>query len=450
MDSPATLFNKPRLAPRPPLVAAQAMEAVLSKHGPRRNVSSACSACKAKRKKCDGNQPCSTCMRLGAHCHYDAAHDGRRDLKRKLVAFEKDSQCLHQLLDLIKGDNDHRAAHLITLIRKTSSVEEIEALIEEQRDIESKDGASAKFPKEDGNDYRMSTSTSESTPPSLISMRFAGSEQPPMEGEPRVPASSLATDSTSPTPSLMLHESGIVPLSNDVFSAGESSTNTAKPSAVQHRLSSNSTDTNVTSDSPTQQGSLRLSRSRADLGQGGSFPLNVPLRNHSNLLVQGSLTWHPALKYNAEFFRHPSLSHLVPSAPLATGTLRISGFPLTIEEQQLEILHKPEWSILPLAFDDGSTLCRACTSFLSAARVMIEQGTSISAILGEDRPQVDFFFAPRRLGSPEEISVSHWACSLFSSFKDLERSFALIWVLLAYRLMRVIYPFSCFTSEEEI
>lgn len=435
MNSSLHLFNKPLLAPRPVPPGTQKAEVVGLRKGPRRNVSSACIACKTKRKKCDGNQPCSSCARLEAHCQYAPRHDGRRDLKNKLVAFETDSKSLHRILDMMRGANETDAVSLFNSMRRVSSVKELEALIKEGPEIESMKSTIRGESKGNSNNATIPTSVMGSSAPSVTSISFTPSKSNPKKAESCTLAGSSVPNSPFSNTSLETEQSlsSSDRLSTTVHSKQPEMTPAIRGHHSQSPRTSDFVDSRITS----QQESRNVPNSTYRYVDRHFFPFHPLSGNHFKHLIHESQSWHPALKYNPEFFTNPPTSYSLADNLNLLGTLRINGCPLTLEEQQLQIFHKAEWSISPLAFDDGSTLCRTTTSFLAAARILIDQGASVDAIIGDDRPQVDCFFSPRRLLSPGDISVSHWACSLFSSFEDLERPFVLIWILLVYRLMRV-------------
>ncbi|KAK5045468.1 hypothetical protein LTR84_009332 [Exophiala bonariae] len=434
MNISANVVNKPLLAPRPAPSDTQRTEVVVPRQAPRRNVTSACTACKAKRKKCDGNQPCSSCARLEVHCLYDIRHDGRRDLKKKLVAFERDSQSLHKVLDLIRNANEKDAASFFISMRKASSIEELETIIQEQPEIELDTSIISGGFKGNRNKPVIPTSIIGSTTPSTNSIPSVPPKSDYSTADNYASSGLSVTASPFLDPSLKTEQSLA---SSNVLATTDHSKHAQKASLVHRRRSQSSEASDVVdSRSTSQQGSPNVSSYGYQYVDRHLFPFHALSGGYSKHLIHESQSWHPALKYNSDFFTCPPPSYSLGGRWAPLGTLRIGDWPLTLEEQQLELFRKPEWSIYPLVFDDGSTLCRKTTSFLTAARILIEQGTSVDTIIGDEQPQVDCFFAPRRLTSLGGISVSHWACSLFSSFEDLERPFVLIWILLVYRLMR--------------
>lgn len=55
---------------------------IMADTGPRKRSRAACSSCQSRKRKCSGDQPCSTCLQFGAECHYDLGSRKKKDLKR--------------------------------------------------------------------------------------------------------------------------------------------------------------------------------------------------------------------------------------------------------------------------------------------------------------------------------------------------------------------------------
>ncbi|EAW12591.1 putative C6 transcription factor [Aspergillus clavatus NRRL 1] len=55
----------------------------MTEPGPRKRSRIACTSCQSRKRKCSGDQPCSTCVQLGAasDCHYDIQSRKKKDLK---------------------------------------------------------------------------------------------------------------------------------------------------------------------------------------------------------------------------------------------------------------------------------------------------------------------------------------------------------------------------------
>ena len=118
----------------------------------------------------------------------------------------------------------------------------------------------------------------------------------------------------------------------------------------------------------------------------------------------------------------------------ASSAVKAAGFPSNIEQQQLQVFEKPEWAILPLSYDDGSSLCRACTTYICAAKAMLESGTAVDKVLGGRKPAIDLFF--QRRTPADEHNTSNWASALAASFTYLEGPYMLRAGLLAYQLIQ--------------
>ncbi|PKX96878.1 putative C6 transcription factor [Aspergillus novofumigatus IBT 16806] len=55
----------------------------MTEPGPRKRSRIACTSCQSRKRKCSGDQPCSTCVQLGAasECHYDIQSRKKKDVK---------------------------------------------------------------------------------------------------------------------------------------------------------------------------------------------------------------------------------------------------------------------------------------------------------------------------------------------------------------------------------
>lgn len=130
----------------------------------------------------------------------------------------------------------------------------------------------------------------------------------------------------------------------------------------------------------------------------------------------------------------PALSNAFGNMP-GSSAVRSGGFSCSIQEQQLQLYERPEWSILPIAFDDGSPFCRAYLSYVEAAKAMIRTGSPQQEIFGNERTNVDWFFRPRC--KVEANTVGECACTLFAVLTEVEAALRLGWILSAVRLMKV-------------
>ncbi|EED20758.1 conserved hypothetical protein [Talaromyces stipitatus ATCC 10500] len=103
-----------------------------SKHKTRKNVSSACRACKARKLKCSGIPPCETCVKSKQECIIDAEGDQRRklNLKRKVDSLENDRQFLIRLLESLRTGKEGHITELLSYIRSSSSLDAIKSFLD--------------------------------------------------------------------------------------------------------------------------------------------------------------------------------------------------------------------------------------------------------------------------------------------------------------------------------
>ncbi|KAL2424742.1 Notoamide biosynthesis transcriptional activator notL' [Exophiala dermatitidis] len=93
----------------------------------RRNITTACKACRKRRSKCDDNTPCSACVLKQTECVRDQGEDGRRKIawKRKVEELESGHHLTPQLLEAIRNGDMSEVDKLIALIRSKATQEEI-------------------------------------------------------------------------------------------------------------------------------------------------------------------------------------------------------------------------------------------------------------------------------------------------------------------------------------
>ncbi|KAI1644248.1 uncharacterized protein F4817DRAFT_224405 [Daldinia loculata] len=97
----------------------------LSIPGPRRNLTrNACSPCKLKKAKCDGNRPtCGRCQKAGDTCLYEA---NKRDIGRLQILSEYDAarlQNFEMVFGVLQNGTDYEATELFSQIRVGESIE---------------------------------------------------------------------------------------------------------------------------------------------------------------------------------------------------------------------------------------------------------------------------------------------------------------------------------------
>ncbi|KAL4912908.1 hypothetical protein BDW62DRAFT_193606 [Aspergillus aurantiobrunneus] len=108
--------------------------AVNDAHKRRKNVGTACSACKARKLKCTGAPPCANCLRSRLECTLDETADRRRRgvLKRKIDTLEDKEDLLIRLLEYFRESSNGYTTSLLNLIRNHASPSEIRFYIENQ------------------------------------------------------------------------------------------------------------------------------------------------------------------------------------------------------------------------------------------------------------------------------------------------------------------------------
>jgi len=93
-----------------------------------KHTSRACTSCRRRRRKCDGDQgggKCSECIKHSFECILDANTDMRRKMHREKA--RKDQRLLHQVLTTLRQRSDSRAQTLLDLISEDAPVAAIEA-----------------------------------------------------------------------------------------------------------------------------------------------------------------------------------------------------------------------------------------------------------------------------------------------------------------------------------
>ncbi|KAF4283405.1 hypothetical protein KXX16_007462 [Aspergillus fumigatus] len=100
----------------------------------RKNVGTACSACKTRKLKCSGISPCTNCIKNNVECTFDASADKRRRgaLKRKVNQLEEKEELLIQLVSTLRESGTRRTIQLLNLIRSNASLSEIQLYIDTQ------------------------------------------------------------------------------------------------------------------------------------------------------------------------------------------------------------------------------------------------------------------------------------------------------------------------------
>ncbi|KAL3478133.1 hypothetical protein BJX99DRAFT_108244 [Aspergillus californicus] len=100
----------------------------------RKNVGTACLACKARKLKCTGAPPCANCSKSHLECTLDETADRRRrgPIKRKMDNLEDKEDLLDRVLEILRESAHRHTVHLLNLIRSNASFAEIRFYIEHQ------------------------------------------------------------------------------------------------------------------------------------------------------------------------------------------------------------------------------------------------------------------------------------------------------------------------------
>ncbi|KAF5856375.1 hypothetical protein ETB97_007477 [Aspergillus alliaceus] len=121
--------SRRRLAPAPPGTPGGN-----DTHQRRKNVGTACLACKARKLKCTGTAPCANCLKSRLECTLDQTADKRRRgaLKRKIDHLEEKEDLLFRLVSLLRESGNRRTIPLLNLIRSNASLPEIQYYVNHQ------------------------------------------------------------------------------------------------------------------------------------------------------------------------------------------------------------------------------------------------------------------------------------------------------------------------------
>ncbi|KAE8375266.1 C6 transcription factor [Aspergillus bertholletiae] len=103
-------------------------------HPRRKNVGTACSACKARKLKCTGTAPCANCVKSRLECTLDQTLDKRRRgaLKRKIDQLEEKEDILFRLVSVLRESGNRSTIPLLNLIRSNASLPEIQYYLNHQ------------------------------------------------------------------------------------------------------------------------------------------------------------------------------------------------------------------------------------------------------------------------------------------------------------------------------
>ncbi|RDW68961.1 putative Zn(II)2Cys6 transcription factor [Aspergillus mulundensis] len=100
----------------------------------RKNVGTACTACKARKLKCTGAPPCTNCLKSRVECTLDESADKRRRgvLKRKIDELGDKEDLLVRLLEFFRERSQRSTIPLLNLIRNHASPAEIRFYIDHE------------------------------------------------------------------------------------------------------------------------------------------------------------------------------------------------------------------------------------------------------------------------------------------------------------------------------
>ncbi|KAE8152325.1 hypothetical protein BDV25DRAFT_151336 [Aspergillus avenaceus] len=121
--------SRRRLAPAPPGTPGGN-----DPHQRRKNVGTACLACKARKLKCTGTAPCANCVKSRLECTLDQTADKRRRgvLKRKIDQLEEKEDLLIRLVSVLRESGNRRTIPLLNLIRSNATIPEIQYYLDHQ------------------------------------------------------------------------------------------------------------------------------------------------------------------------------------------------------------------------------------------------------------------------------------------------------------------------------
>ncbi|KAL9621761.1 MAG: hypothetical protein Q9160_003879 [Pyrenula sp. 1 TL-2023] len=280
-------------------------------------------------------------------CSYSGRIDGRRGTRRSLIDHSRDSHRLHQLLDTIRTGDQEVHSRLLQIIQSGGSPNHVKDEV-------------AKLCRSEGEASQQDNGIETASPASPKHV-----QDPQQSISPGSDDMQPSTDPRSPDQSAQTHTSS---------------------NAVQEYCGRKP-------------------------GQDADTEKDFPREGSREILPREVLPWHPVLQTKTpanprdNFYESDRVPTCEPSrASLdnsfgnlpGSSAIKAAGFPQSIQDHQLKVFAQPKWSMLPLAYDDGSLLCRSVSSFLAAAQAMIDDEISVDHILGGDRLVVDLFFQRRR------------------------------------------------------
>lgn len=103
-----------------------------------------------------------------------------------------------------------------------------------------------------------------------------------------------------------------------------------------------------------------------------------------------------------------------------SSAVRSNGWGPDVQQQQLNIFHKPQFSCAPLLLDEAGVedpLSLSAHAFIDEARSLIAQGVPARTILSMDGLQTELFFRDRQPGDGQTVST--WVCEFTKSWKGM-------------------------------
>ncbi|KAI1382786.1 uncharacterized protein F4822DRAFT_96786 [Hypoxylon trugodes] len=166
-------FKKLAPAPAEPGTGENQAQISVPVPGPRRNLTrNACSPCKIKKAKCDGNRPtCSRCQKNGDTCVYEV---NKRDIGKLQLLSDHDTarlQSFELVFGVLQNGPDHEAADLYSQIRLGRSVEMLASTLNPSS-IQSSTSASSKNPAAASSSYSTAMRDDSETPAPEASQGF--------------------------------------------------------------------------------------------------------------------------------------------------------------------------------------------------------------------------------------------------------------------------------------
>lgn len=103
-----------------------------------------------------------------------------------------------------------------------------------------------------------------------------------------------------------------------------------------------------------------------------------------------------------------------------SSAVRSNGWAPDVQQQQLNIYRKPQYSCAPLLLDEAGVedpLSISAHTFIDEARSLIAQGVPARTILSMDGLQTELFFRDRQPGDGQTVST--WVCEFTKSWKGM-------------------------------